>query len=648
MVLEERPDARGPARRRAPARARRLAQLSRRAHVPGRVPGEAAAAVHARAPRSRAWSTSSVTGVDGFAGRRPRARDPELRRRRLRGVDDRVARRAACSRSRTRCRSPPPPRCTSCTRPGTSRCTAGRTSRPGETLLVHAGAGGVGSAAIQLGLAAGARVVATAGGPGEGRRSAEKLGADLALDYREHDFVDAVKEFTDGRGADVIYDPVGGDTYDRSTKCIAFEGRILIIGFTGGRFAEARTNHVLIKNYSVVGVHWGLYNVMNPAARARHARRAGAAVRGGQDRSADLGARRAGRGAGRARPARFARHLRQGRLRAVSDRLVDRQYLTGVQYASDANLSARQAIYRFQQPLIRNVGVGARPRRSCAATSASSTSAAATGCTSPSWHGARTAARCAAWISRTGCWTRRAYARSDGALLVGDAQRLPFADGSFDCVLAMHMLYHVPDRDLALAEIRRVLRPGGVALALTNSHRHLEELNEMVGAVLHELNGTGSRRAACVSALLVGVGRGRAAPALRVGRTPRRRSELVVTEVEPIVAYVASMGCGRRRPIRDDAGPRRSREVERPAPRRDRGRRRVPHPHRRRLLRLPLTRQLSRLQPARRSLKNVEHPVERFLGGVARVRRRGARSRPNARPSGSRAGCPCGCRSRSR
>ena len=142
--------------------------------------------------------------------------------------------------------------------------------QPGETLLVHAGAGGVGSAAIQLGLAAGARVIATAGGP-EKVAVCRKLGAHLALDYREHDFVDAVKEFTDGRGADVVYDPVGGDTYDRSTKCVAFEGRILIIGFTGGRFADARTNHVLIKNYSVVGVHWGLYNVMNPAlVRATH------------------------------------------------------------------------------------------------------------------------------------------------------------------------------------------------------------------------------------------------------------------------------------------------------------------------------------------------------------------------------------------
>jgi NADPH2:quinone reductase len=135
--------------------------------------------------------------------------------------------------------------------------------QPGETLLVHAGAGGVGSAAIQLGLAAGARVIATAGGPDK-VEVCRKLGAEIAVDYREQDFVDVVKDATGGRGADVIYDPVGGDVYDRSTKCIAFEGRILIIGFTGGRFAEARTNHVLIKNYSVVGVHWGLYNVVNP------------------------------------------------------------------------------------------------------------------------------------------------------------------------------------------------------------------------------------------------------------------------------------------------------------------------------------------------------------------------------------------------
>jgi len=135
--------------------------------------------------------------------------------------------------------------------------------QPGEVLLVHAGAGGVGSAAIQLGLAAGARVLATAGGP-EKVQVCRDLGAELVVDYRSGDFVDLVKGATDGRGADVIYDPVGGDTFDRSTKCVAFEGRILVIGFTGGRFAEARTNHVLIKNYAVVGVHWGLYNLMDP------------------------------------------------------------------------------------------------------------------------------------------------------------------------------------------------------------------------------------------------------------------------------------------------------------------------------------------------------------------------------------------------
>ena len=135
--------------------------------------------------------------------------------------------------------------------------------QPGEVVLVHAGAGGVGSAAIQLAKAAGARVVATAG-------SAEKvalcrdLGADLAIDYRTEDFVDGVKAFTDGRGADVVYDPVGGDVFDRSTKCIAFEGRIIVVGFTSGRIPEARANHVLIKNYAVVGLHWGLYQKMAP------------------------------------------------------------------------------------------------------------------------------------------------------------------------------------------------------------------------------------------------------------------------------------------------------------------------------------------------------------------------------------------------
>jgi len=133
----------------------------------------------------------------------------------------------------------------------------------GETLLVHAGAGGVGSAAIQLGVAAGARVIATAGGA-EKVAVCRDLGADLAIDYREDDFVAAVKEATEGRGADVIYDPVGGDVFDRSLKCIAWEGRLLVIGFASGRIPELPANRALLKNCSVVGVNWGMYNLMNP------------------------------------------------------------------------------------------------------------------------------------------------------------------------------------------------------------------------------------------------------------------------------------------------------------------------------------------------------------------------------------------------
>ena len=135
----------------------------------------------------------------------------------------------------------------------------------GETLLVHAAAGGVGSGAVQLGKAAGARVIGVAGG----ERKAEvtrALGADVVVDRLNEDFVEVVKEVTGGRGADVIYDPVGGETYTRSTKCVAFEGRILVVGFAGGQIQSAPLNHVLLKNYSVVGLHWGLYQKRDPQA----------------------------------------------------------------------------------------------------------------------------------------------------------------------------------------------------------------------------------------------------------------------------------------------------------------------------------------------------------------------------------------------
>jgi NADPH:quinone reductase len=136
--------------------------------------------------------------------------------------------------------------------------------RPGETLLVHAGAGGVGSAAIQVGLAAGAHVIATAGGPDK-IAVCRQLGAHEVIDYRAEDIVERVRALTGGRGADVIWDPVGGDVFDASRRCVAFEGRLVVVGFTSGRIPEAPAGHLLVKNYSVVGLHWGLYRQHDPA-----------------------------------------------------------------------------------------------------------------------------------------------------------------------------------------------------------------------------------------------------------------------------------------------------------------------------------------------------------------------------------------------
>jgi NADPH2:quinone reductase len=133
----------------------------------------------------------------------------------------------------------------------------------GETLLVHAAAGGVGLAAVQIGVALGARVIGTAGSADK-LELVERSGAHAVINYREEDFVERVLELTDGRGADVIYDPVGGDTFDRSMKCIAFDGRLLVIGFASGRIPSVEMNRVLLKNISLVGLHWGLYFDKDP------------------------------------------------------------------------------------------------------------------------------------------------------------------------------------------------------------------------------------------------------------------------------------------------------------------------------------------------------------------------------------------------
>jgi NADPH:quinone reductase len=133
----------------------------------------------------------------------------------------------------------------------------------GETLLVHAAAGGVGSAAVQLGKAAGARVIGVVGDAHKAE-AAYQLGADIVVNRHTEDFIPVVKEATEGRGADVIFDPVGGSSYDRSTKCVAFEGRIVVVGFASGTIPQVALSHALIKNYSILGLHWGLYQTQDP------------------------------------------------------------------------------------------------------------------------------------------------------------------------------------------------------------------------------------------------------------------------------------------------------------------------------------------------------------------------------------------------
>lgn len=124
--------------------------------------------------------------------------------------------------------------------------------QPGESLLVTGGAGGTGSAAIQLGAALGARVIATARGPGR-TNSCSELGAVEAIDTSQGDFVARVRELTGGRGVDVAFDPVGGDTFRHSSRVMAPEGRLLVIGFASGTFAQLDTQHLLTRNYSVMG-----------------------------------------------------------------------------------------------------------------------------------------------------------------------------------------------------------------------------------------------------------------------------------------------------------------------------------------------------------------------------------------------------------
>jgi NADPH2:quinone reductase len=135
--------------------------------------------------------------------------------------------------------------------------------QPGEVLLVHGAGGGVGLAAVEIGKMLGATVIAAASSE-EKLAVAQARGADHLVLYQHEPFRDAVKRITDGRGADVVFDPVGGEIFENSLRCIAWGARILVIGFTGG-IGLARTNLVLIKGASVLGVRAGEAVRKNPA-----------------------------------------------------------------------------------------------------------------------------------------------------------------------------------------------------------------------------------------------------------------------------------------------------------------------------------------------------------------------------------------------
>jgi NADPH:quinone reductase len=128
----------------------------------------------------------------------------------------------------------------------------------GEVLLVHAGAGAVGSAAIQLGKVLGATVIATTSSSNK-EAICRELGADHTVNYSNLDFVEEVRKATANRGANVIVDTVGGEIFERSLKCLASEGRLMPIGFTSGSIPSIGVNRILLKNISVVGFYWGEY-----------------------------------------------------------------------------------------------------------------------------------------------------------------------------------------------------------------------------------------------------------------------------------------------------------------------------------------------------------------------------------------------------
>jgi NADPH2:quinone reductase len=141
--------------------------------------------------------------------------------------------------------------------------------KPGETLLVLGAAGGVGLTAVEIGKQLDARVIAAAGGP-EKLAVAREHGADALIDYRSESIRDRVRELTGGLGADVVFDPVGGDAFDQALRAVNWEARMLVIGFAGGRIQSVPANLILVKNISVIGVVWGAQAARDPVLVSRN------------------------------------------------------------------------------------------------------------------------------------------------------------------------------------------------------------------------------------------------------------------------------------------------------------------------------------------------------------------------------------------
>ena len=135
----------------------------------------------------------------------------------------------------------------------------------GETLVVHGAAGGVGLTAVEIGKHMGATVIASAGGP-EKLAICKNYGADHLIDYREGGVREKIKDLTDGLGAHVAYDPVGGDLFTETLRSTRQDGRILIVGFASGDIPQIPANIMMVKNITCIGYHWGAYRTLDPAS----------------------------------------------------------------------------------------------------------------------------------------------------------------------------------------------------------------------------------------------------------------------------------------------------------------------------------------------------------------------------------------------